>query len=271
MWAALISLLIVVSTLTEAMESASLFNLNYTETEMKTIKQVGQFLEWDNTTYEQIKTSKPHPYLKIADIFCHSIITFEFIVGFIVCPNRITYASSFTRIFTVIGYISFWIALIMLYEKSLLKSETAIKLYTVLEYLTILKMARLFYLTKRTPAFGIIGFTLSYSKTELKILIFILAILVCIFGFSIYSVEYQSSNIKNVFIGMYWALITVTTIGYGDYVPTTTAGHVIAVACAVCGVLILALPIGIIASSFYTFYNYHKYCRRHYQNKMLNS
>ncbi|XP_053383196.1 potassium voltage-gated channel protein Shaw-like [Mercenaria mercenaria] len=67
------------------------------------------------------------------------------------------------------------------------------------------------------------------------------------------------------FIGMYWALITVTTVGYGDYVPISPVGYVIAGACAVCGILILALPIGIVASSFCTFYNYRKFGRRHFQ------
>ncbi|XP_060579251.1 potassium voltage-gated channel protein Shaw-like [Ruditapes philippinarum] len=263
-WAVFISMLIVASTIIEAMESTPLLSVNYTESEKKTLKQVGEFLKWDNATYQKMATLKPHPYLKTSDIICHSIITMEFILGFIVCPNKFTYVSSFSRLFTGIGYISFWTTLTM--ERWLFESKTAVKIFTVLSFFTILKIARLFYLTKRTPAFGIIGLTLSSSKTELKILIFMLALLVCTFGFVIYSTEYQHSKITNVFIGMYWALITVTTVGYGDYVPVTPAGHVVAIACAVCGVIILALPIGIIASSFYTFYNCHKYCRRHFEN-----
>lgn len=62
---------------------------------------------------------------------------------------------------------------------------------------------------------------------------------------------------------MYWALITLTTVGYGDYAPESVVGHVIAGLCAVCGVIVLALPIGIIASSFHTFYNYHNFANKH--------
>jgi hypothetical protein len=171
-------MLIVASTIIEAMESAPLLSVNYTESEKKTLKQVGEFLDWNNATYQQMTTLRPHQYLKTSDIICHSIITMEFILGFIVSPNKFTYVSNFSRLFTEIGYISFWTTLTMLYERWLFEYKTAVKIFTVLSYLTILKITRLFYLTKRTPAFGIIGLTLSSSKTELKILIFMLALLV---------------------------------------------------------------------------------------------
>ncbi|XP_052778517.1 potassium voltage-gated channel subfamily B member 1-like [Mya arenaria] len=75
--------------------------------------------------------------------------------------------------------------------------------------------------------------------------------------------EYSyNEKMNNAFSAMYWALITMTTVGYGNYVPETVLGHVIACACAVCGVIILALPIGVISSNFYRFYNYHKYAER---------
>ena len=265
-WAVFISMLIVISTLTEAMASLPVFNVNYTEYERKALKHVAEFLKWDDSLYEQMTMMKPHSYLELIDIFCHSIITLEFIASFLVCPNKATYVSSLARIFTMIGYVSFWLDLLMLSQEVLLQSITAIKVISVLSYLTILKLSRLFYLANRIPAFSVIGLTLSSSKTELKILTVILAILVCMFGFSIYFAEYANSKITNVFLGMYWALITVTTVGYGDYTPETPAGYVIASACACCGVLFVALPIGIIASSFYTFYNYHKYGMRHYDH-----
>ena len=93
-----------------------------------------------------------------------------------------------------------------------------------------------------------------------------LGILVSVFGFVMFVAEYfHNSTIENIFTAMYWALITLTTVGYGHYTPETVPGHVIAAVCAVCGVLVLALPIGVIASSFYTFYNYHTYAQKHVQ------
>jgi potassium voltage-gated channel Shaw-related subfamily C protein len=261
-----VSVLIVVSTLTEAMTSLPIFHVNYTESELKIIKKAGEFLNWDESSYEKMTTMKPQPYLKLADIVCHSVITLEFIISLVVCHNKITYVFDFSRICLTIGYFSFWLKLILQLEEISLKSDIAIKMITVFAYLTVLKLARLFYLAKHIPAFYVIRLTMSSSKTELKILMAILAILICVFGTLIYYAEYPNSKISNVFIGMYWALITVTTVGYGDYTPQSVAGHVIAGACASCGVLILALPIGVIASSFYTFYNCNKYGTKHYDH-----
>jgi hypothetical protein len=90
-------------------------------------------------------------------------------------------------------------------------------------------------------------------------LVFLLAMLVCVFGYVMFAAEFtQNATITNAFVTVYWALITVTTVGYGDYVPVTAAGHVIAGACAVCGVIVLALPVGIIVSKFYKYYAFYE-------------
>ena len=66
----------------------------------------------------------------------------------------------------------------------------------------------------------------------------------------------------SVFVTMldayWWAIITMTTVGYGDVVPTTFMGKMIGCCCAVFGVLVIGLPIPIIGSSFNKFYKREK-------------
>lgn len=116
-WAAFISFLIVVSTLTEAIASTSIFTVNYTESEKIILKQVGELLSWDDSEYKRQTAMKRHPYLTFIDILCHSIITLEFILNLLVCPNKTTYLLSFFLICTMIGYISFWMKFILQFEK----------------------------------------------------------------------------------------------------------------------------------------------------------
>ena len=62
----------------------------------------------------------------------------------------------------------------------------------------------------------------------------------------------EVSPVKSISIGLYWALVCCTTLGYGEVVPTTILGRAIACVCAFFGILVLALPISVVGSTFIT-------------------
>jgi hypothetical protein len=131
----------------------------------------------------------------------------------------------------------------------------------------------------------VLALTFLASWKELLLLMFFLFIIVVVFSSFIYFVEADYSNTPitrtsscppttnclsnydtnqfntqthNQFVSIpdsFWfAIITMTTVGYGDYVPRTTLGKVIGAACAITGVLTIALPVPIIVSNFTYFY-----------------
>ncbi len=66
-----------------------------------------------------------------------------------------------------------------------------------------------------------------------------------------YAVEHSSNpGVKNIFDGIWWAVVTFTTIGYGDIYPVTIAGRIVGMVLAITGIGLVALPTGIITSAF---------------------
>ena len=68
----------------------------------------------------------------------------------------------------------------------------------------------------------------------------------------------ESTPFHSTLAGMYWASITMTTVGYGDLYPTSPGGRVLATVCALCGLVLMALPISILGNNFSTEYRKYK-------------
>jgi len=104
--------------------------------------------------------------------------------------------------------------------------------------------------------------TFRASASELFMLIFFLVLFIVVFASLIYYAERTQANPTNDFksipLGLWWAIITMTTVGYGDLVPKTYLGMFVGSLCAVTGVLTIALPVPVIVSNFATFYSHTK-------------
>lgn len=266
LWNLFISSLILAATLSESLATIDKFQENFTEPHITYLSQFAYKINLDNITLSKLLTSKPQNELLITTVICNSILSLEFVLSFIVCETKKCFFSCLIRVMTCFGYASYWISVIVYVNFGYFESVYGVMVYSAFGCLSIFRLARLFYLTKNVHAFRIICLTFRSSKKELKILVFLLIILICVFGFLLYAAEFfQDSKINNIFTALYWALITATTVGYGDYVPKSAAGHVIASACAICGVIVLALPVGIIVSKFYRYYEYYSLTFKHAQ------
>merc|ERR1719186_2133885 len=76
-----------------------------------------------------------------------------------------------------------------------------------------------------------------------------------IFSALVYFIELGTdSGFTDILTGIYWVVVTMTTVGYGDLFPQTGLGKLVGTMCAISGVLVLSLPIPIIAGNFETFH-----------------
>ncbi|MGL4985258.1 MAG: potassium channel family protein, partial [Plesiomonas sp.] len=87
-------------------------------------------------------------------------------------------------------------------------------------------------------------------QTHRKVLVFFGAVglMVCLFGSIMFVVEGPQNGFTSIPMGIYWAIVTLTTVGYGDLVPHTPLGRVIASLVILIGYSIIAVPTGILTA-----------------------
>lgn len=126
-----------------------------------------------------------------------------------------------------------------------------------LKYLSIMRTFRLIRIFRVLKLFNFIneGYLLlqSLKRSNDKLLVFFLfiAVLVCVLGTLMYMVEggQPGSSFKSIPDSIYWAIVTLTTVGYGDITPVTTLGRVIASIIMILGYTIIAVPTGIVSAT----------------------
>ena len=119
----------------------------------------------------------------------------------------------------------------------------------VLRAFRVLRLAKL---TRYSKALQLMGRVLRRSWDELAVTIFAIAVLVTLASIVMYSVEHEAQPKKfgDIPSTLWWAVITLTTVGYGDTYPITVAGKCIAGVIALLGVGLLAFPTAILGSAF---------------------
>merc|ERR1719270_1722487 len=137
------------------------------------------------------------------------------------------------------------------------------------QYFRLLKMARIvktlriiriFKLARHSTGLQALGNTMKANYKELGLLFLLLFMGAIMFAslIFVFEKEDEETNFKNMFDAYWWAIITMTTVGYGDVSPVTGFGKVLGCFCAIFGVLVIGLPIPIIGNSFTKFYTRQK-------------
>ena len=122
------------------------------------------------------------------------------------------------------------------------------KALRVLRMIRAFRVVRVFKVARYSKSFRIIGNVLKNSKEPL-IAVCVLALgYIFISALIIYNVEPDS--FKNFFAAIYWATVSLTTVGYGDIYPVSTLGRTITMISSIFGIAIVALPAGIITAGY---------------------
>jgi voltage-gated potassium channel len=118
--------------------------------------------------------------------------------------------------------------------------------------LRALRLFRLFKLARYVPAFGIVGAAVKRAGPPLLASLTIAAAQVYVAALMLYLIEGETKpqQFGSVTRALWWAVVTLTTVGYGDVYPDTVPGRIAAAFVALAGIGIVAMPTGILASAF---------------------
>ncbi len=154
------------------------------------------------------------------------------------CKARAKYMLSFSGLVDLLSILPFYLR--------------AFFPYLDLRILRALRLLRILKLSHYNSAMEDLFEAINEEKRSFYAASYLFAILFILSSTLIYFAEYRThpTGFQSIPDSMYWALITLTTVGYGDITPITVAGKLIAVGSAILGVIVVALITGIVASSF---------------------
>ena len=124
------------------------------------------------------------------------------------------------------------------------------KVLRVLRMIRALRVLRIFKFARYSKNFEIIGKVLRSSKEMLLAVCALAGGYILISALIVFNVEPESFG--SFFDAVYWATVSLTTVGYGDIYPVSTIGRIITMVSSVLGIAIVALPAGIITAGYMT-------------------
>ncbi|XP_066973877.1 potassium voltage-gated channel protein Shaw-like isoform X1 [Macrobrachium rosenbergii] len=201
----------------------------------------------------------PHDAFFYVEAACNAWFTFEILIRFTVTPMKLEFVKNTINIIDFVATLSFYMDIILNQTKFAADDNTG-KSAEVIEFLSIIRILRLFKLTRHSGGLKILIHTFKASAKELTLLVFFLVLGIVIFASLVYYAERLQANPHNDFKsipeGLWWAIVTMTTVGYGDMVPRTYVGMFVGALCAIAGVLTISLPVPVIVSNFSMFYSH---------------
>lgn len=176
-------------------------------------------------------------WLYVTEVITVSIFTIEYGLRIFVADNRLKFITSFYGLIDLVAILPFYVA-------------TGIDLRTV-RVLRIFRVFRIFKFLRYTKA--IERFKVAFRDLKEELILFVIATVLTVFlssvGIYYFEGEAQPETFGSVFHCMWWAVVTLTTVGYGDVYPVTVGGRVFTALVLLIGIGIIAVPTGLFASA----------------------
>ena len=177
-------------------------------------------------------------FLDVAEWVFTLLFTAEYLLRLACVPAPTRYARSFFGIVDLVAILPTYLSLLLPGAQSML----------VIRGLRLLRIFRVFKLGQFLGEASILQDALASSRHKITVFLGTVLILVTILGAAMYLIEGEEHGFSNIPISVYWAIVTMTTVGYGNIAPETAMGRTLAAIVMILGYAIIAVPTGIVTA-----------------------
>ena len=213
-----------------------------------------------------------NPYLAFIEAICISYFTVEFLLRLAGAPSKKGFLKGTMNVVDVAAIAPYYLTLFFMPPADIGPLDTSLQdtepeeessfgnVGRIMQVFRIARIMRIFKLARRSVGLQSIAHTVKTSWKDLGLLFMLVGMGMLVFGSLAYYIENgeEGTGFTSIPNGMWWAVQTLTSLGYGDFWPTTVLGKIIGSMCAVCGVLVMALPIPIVVDNFADYYSEQK-------------
>jgi voltage-gated potassium channel len=175
------------------------------------------------------------PYLEAGEWIVTGLFTVEYAARLACAPSAWRYATSFFGIVDLLAILPVYLGVFFGITHT----------FTLVRTLRLLRVFRILKLTQFLGEATVLKLALRASLPKITVFLFTVLTAVILVGAMMYQIESEQNGFTSIPTAMYWAIVTVTTVGYGDISPHTVLGRFIASILMVLGYGIIAVPTGI--------------------------
>ena len=180
------------------------------------------------------------PLLRDAEWFFTALFTVEYVTRLWCVGRPGAYARSFLGIIDLLAVLPTYISLLF----------PGGQVITVVRILRVIRVFRILKLGRYVSEARLLGQALRASRYKIAIFVVTVVSITVIVGSLMYLVEGPAAGFTSIPQGVYWAIVTLTTVGYGDITPQTPLGQALASVVMIMGYGIIAVPTGILTAEF---------------------
>lgn len=188
---------------------------------------------------ESVDTLHSPVFVTLEWIFT-ALFTAEYIARLSCVRHPWRYARSFYGIIDLLAIFPTYLALLV----------PGIHALIDIRVLRLLRVFRVLKLTEYVAEYGALGHALLASRRKILVFLSFVCLVVLVMGTLMYVVEGPANGFSNIPVSVYWAITTMTTVGFGDITPKTDLGRLIASLMMLLGWGTLAVPTGIVSAEF---------------------